>query len=783
MKVAIWPSFNPKENGEGGIRRVWEALYKHLPNYDVEIVGRFDDADVINVHADNLKTDKPVAYSNHGLYWAGYDWPLWALEANAKLIKAAKHSHALSVPSSFVHNVFARGMLLDPFVIYHGVDIEDWNPLDNHGYVFWGKTRVDPICDPEPVNKLAALCPDIRFISTFGNKDLANITTTGRLTHERSKALIQHAGVYLATVQETGGITVLEAMASGVPIVGFRHGVNAEIIEHGITGWLVDPGDYDGLREGVYYCLANRKRIGENARQAIIERFQWKDRVQDYLPFYQAAIDGVKNDNKPKVSVIVTAYNLSDYLPACLDSILQQDFPEWECIIVDDASPDECGEIAESYARKDWRFRVIHNSTNLYLAEARNTGIRCAKGGYILPLDADDELGQGTLRTLFTALEEDHNLDIVTGGFQLIEPDGKRWISSWPADNPSFDLQIRHHNQIPYASMYRRWVWERTGGYRRRWKSAEDAEFWTRAMSYGAVPAKVTKNPTLVYNNRPNSMSHTVREPDWTAWFIWSRIPQLTPFGASGEYPSQPARPVLDYDPIKISVIIPCGPNHDVFLQDAIDSITAQTFQRYEIIVVNDTGEKWFNDNNQIICPYIQGYPFVKFLDSEGRPAGPAAARNRGIRESHAPFILFLDADDFLQPLALEVMYKTIKEYGGWVYGDWLDQDGNYKEAQDFSYDSMLEKMPCSITCLFNKNDLYKIGLFDEQSLGWEDWDIMLSLTGRGICGTRIKYALFTYRYHTGTRREENYNREKQMVKWIKTKHRILYEGGCYESA
>lgn len=780
MRVYIWPEFG-KENGQGGIKRVWEALYKHLPSYDVEIVNRIEDADVVNLHADWLKTDKPIALSHHGLYWAGYEWPKWALDANAKLIKAAKHSQALSVPSRFVHNVFARGMLLNPFVLYHGVDVEDWNPVENHGYVFWGKTRVDPICDPEPVNKLAALCSDVKFISTFGDRDLANITTTGRLTHDRSKALIQHAGVYLATVQETGAITVLEAMASGVPAVGFRHGVNAEIIEHGVTGWLVDPGDYDGLREGIYLCLADRKRIGENARQAVIERFQWKDRVGDYLPFYQAAIDGVNYDNNPKVSVVVTAYNLSEYLPACLDSVLQQDFSEWECIVVNDASPDNCGQIAEAYASKDRRFRVIHNPTNLYLAESRNTGIRSAKGQYILPLDADDEIAQGTLRVLSTALDQNSDLDIATGGFQLIEPDGRRWVSHWPADDPSFNLQIRHHNQVPYASMYRKWVWERTGGYRRRWKSAEDAEFWTRAMSYGAVPAKVTKNPTLVYNNRPNSMSHTVREPDWTAWFIWSRIPQLTPFGASGEYPNQPARPVLDYDPIKVSVIIPCGPNHEIFLQDAIDSITAQTFQKYEIIVVNDTGKRWFNDDNQIICPYIQGFPFVKFLDSEGKPAGPAAARNRGIAASLAPCFVLLDADDFAQPLFLELLYRTWKHFGGWVYTDWFDQHGELKEAQDFEYDNALVKMPGPSTGIYSKADWERVGGFDESIVFWEDWDYQLTLMGHGSCGRRIKYAGFTYRYDTGTRRELSHANEDKAIKTIRKKHETLYRGGCYE--
>lgn len=770
MRVKIWPDFG-KEVGQGGIKRVNEALHKWLPEYGVEIVDDIEEADVVNVHADRIKTTKPVAYSSHGLYWKGYDWPAWALDANTKLINAVKHANAFSVPSSFVHNVFARGMRVDPFILRHGVEIEEWEPEETHNYVFWGKTRIDSICDPEPVNKLAELCPEIGFVSTFGNDDLPNITTTGRVTYERSKSILKHAGIYLATVKETGAITVLEAMASGIPPVGFRWGVNPEIIEHGVTGWLVDPGDYEGLREGLYYCLSNRDTMGENARQAVIERFQWKDRIRDYLPFYDRALNGI-NHNRPTVSVIVTAYNLEKYLPACLDSVLRQDFDSWECIIVDDASPDNCGKIADTYASKDRRFSVIHNRQNLYLAASRGQGIQSSQGKYLFPLDADDELGEGALRILSEALDQDHTLDIAFGGFELIEPNGRRWVSTWPPNNPSYEQQIKGHNQLPYASMYRREWWERVGGYKRRWQSAEDASFWTEIMSYGAVPAKVTEIPTLIYNNRPTSMSHAIPTPDWLSWCTWSRIPENTPFGASG---SLTARPVHDYDPVEVSVVIPCGPDHDQYLPDALDSLVAQTFINWEAIVINDSGERWFSDSGERLNPYIMGYPFVTWIDGD-KNEGVSVARNKGIKASKGKYVLFLDSDDFLQPLAIELLLQTVKTYGGWAYGDWLDQDGTYKESQDFSIEDALQKMPCSITCLFSKDDLELIGGFDEKAPGWEDWDLMLSLLGRDICPTKLRYGLFTYRYLSGTRREENYTREKELLKWIHAKHKKLYE-------
>lgn len=782
MRVRLWPDFG-KESGQGGIKRVNEALNKWLPHYGVEVVSDIKEADVVNVHADRIKTDKPIALSNHGLYWQGYDWQRWSYEANAKLVAGLRDSSVLSVPSRYVHNVFARGALLDPFVLYHGIELDEWTPIEKYGYVYWGKTRIDPICDPTPLNELARLCPELPFVTTFGD-NLPNITHTGKMNYDRAREVLRRASVYLATTRETGGITVLEALASGIPALGFDHGVNPEIIRHKETGFLAPVGDYAALREGLYYILENRERLAENAREFVRDRHQWRDRVRDYIPFFETAIS-TNQPVKPTVSVIVTAYNLESYLPACLDSILRQGFEDWECIIVDDASPDSCGRIADDYAKRDSRFKVIHNHTNQYLAEARNLGIRASSGKYILALDADDEAGDNALGILAQSLENDLSIDIATGSFELIEPDGRHWVSTWPSDTPTYDLQIKHRNQVPYASMYRRWVWERTGGYRRRWKSAEDAEFWTRAMSYGAVPAKVTDVPTLVYNNRPNSMSHVTKEPNWTSWFPWAIHPQFTPFAASGTPPvGMPCRPIPDYNPPRVSVIIPVGPKHDVYLQDSIDSIVAQTFQDWECIVVNDTGKTWLKDG-KVINPHLAGYPFVKIVDSgiNQKPQGPASARNRGIEAASAPAFVLLDADDYAQPLFLDVLYKHWQTYGGWAYCDWYDQEGNLKQAQEFDFDRSLQKMPGPSTGIYGKADWELVGGFDEDAAGWEDYIYILSLMNKGICGERIRYPGFTYRYHTGTQREADFADHKELLKYIHNKFEKLYENGEHKMA
>jgi glycosyltransferase involved in cell wall biosynthesis len=777
MRVKIWPSISPKDTGEGGIRRVIEAQYKHLPALGIEIVEDIHKADIVNVHADSIETDLPIAASSHGLYWSGYEWDSWCYEANARLIEVMKRSAATSAPSKWVANTFARGMLLNPFVLYHGVELEEWEPKKNLGYVLWAKNRTDSICTPEPLNTLALLAPDIPFLTTYGTQS-PNIKVLGKVNYEQSKQLIQNAAVYLATVMETGGITVLEAAAAGVPSLGFNWGANSELIIHKETGYLVEPGDYNGLLEGLRYCFDNRDRLGSAAREHTSLHYRWEKRIADYLPFFESAKMGSALSGKvsAKVSVIITAYKLEEYLPAAIESILNQTLKDFELIIVDDNSPDRCGAIADEYAEKDSRIKVIHNHTNQYLADARNTGISQSVGEYIIPLDADDKLSPQSLELMVNALEKNRLIDIATGSFELIEPDGRIWQSGWPPENPSYDNQIKNMNQVPYASLYRRWVWERTGGYRRRMKSAEDAEFWTRAMSYGAVPAKVTDVPTLIYNNRPNSMSHSIATPDYNRWYTWRKYPEFTPFAASGTPPYDRASwPVLPYGPAKISVVIPCGPNHDVFLQDALDSLIAQTFQNWEVIIVNDTGKKWYNEG-KLVNRYLQGFPFARIIDSQGSPNGPAWARNQGIQQASADYIFFLDADDFLQPLALDVLYKVVKELGGYAYGDFYDQEGSYKETLDWDCEYLKVKMLGPIIGLFKKSDLDLIKGFDDNIEGFEDWDLQLSLLERGICGTRIKYPVFTYRYHTGQRRDRDVAMAEKLVKIVRDKHRTLYE-------
>jgi len=107
--------------------------------------------------------------------------------------------------------------------------------------------------------------------------------------------------------------------------------------------------------------------------------------------------------NNKLISIIVPVYKVEPYLHRCVDSILNQTYKNMEIILVDDGSPDRCGEICDEYAKKDNRIKVIHKE-NGGLSEARNFGIDIAKGRYISFLDSDDWIHKKYISELYKLL-------------------------------------------------------------------------------------------------------------------------------------------------------------------------------------------------------------------------------------------------------------------------------------------------------------------------------------------------------------------------------------------
>ena len=768
------------KNDESGIRRVAEAYYKYLPEFDIEFVGPSDSCDVKAIHAGMAGPECDVSHL-HGLYWtADYPAQSWEWKANRNVIQTLYHAKRVTVPSAWVAETLQRDMRFTPHVVGHGIDWQAWQHNDDYQkYVLWNKNRSADVCSPEPVSRLAERFPDINFVATFASNGApSNIQTTGVIPHPQMKRLVQQAGIYLATTKETFGIGTLEAMASGVPVLGFRWGGTAELVQHGVNGYLADPLDYDDLAEGLAYCMQYRDTLGQNGA-LLAQRYGWREVAAQLADIYRLAAV----TEPPTVSVIVPVYNKSEAaLLRAVKSALAQTYDKLtRIIVIDDGSTN-----GVDYEKA---LRELHDGSVTYqkkhnggVAEARNFGIGLTDTKYICCLDADDAIEPAFIETCVKALEKDRTLGIAYTALKWVKPDGSEGISAWPGEY-DYNEQLKRKNQVPCCCVYKREMWSRLGGYKGRYcprgAGTEDAEFWTRAGAYGYRAERVTAEPLFVYswqNPESTTRQEGYYEVDWLAWHPWVND-GMHPL-ASVATPPRFAHPVREYDQPEISVIIPVGPGHETHVRSALDSLEAQTFRNWEAIVVYD-GAKADNFT-------ATAYPYTHIIALDENH-GAGYARNRGAEKARAKLLLFLDADDILLPGALRAMLDTWDVTQNAVYTDhlgaaiiddisaltegergnvtfWDNKTGEIlfkRRALDFDCDRAAlqpdTKAPyiwCNITTLHPRKWWKELGGFDEKMPSWEDWDYWLRMAWAGHCFTRVTEPLMTYRYYTGERRQ-----------------------------
>lgn len=202
----------------------------------------------------------------------------------------------------------------------------------------------------------------------------------------------------------------------------------------------------------------------------------------------------------PKISIIVPCYNQAQYLDEALQSVLDQTYTNWECIIVNDGSPDNTEEVAKKWIEIDNRFKYLFKE-NGGLSSARNAGIIVAQGMYILPLDADDKIALNYVSLGIQSFQTDASLKVVYSGAEKFGNETGIW------DLQPFSLKaIALENMIFCSAIYSKGDWERIGGYDINMiHGYEDWEFWIALLKNGG---KVKRLDIIgfYYRMKPNSM-------------------------------------------------------------------------------------------------------------------------------------------------------------------------------------------------------------------------------------------------------------------------------------
>lgn len=191
--------------------------------------------------------------------------------------------------------------------------------------------------------------------------------------------------------------------------------------------------------------------------------------------------------NNPSVSIIVPCYNQAQYLDEALQSVFQQTYMNWECIIVNDGSPDNTELVAKEWVEKDNRFVYLFQE-NMGICSARNLGITYAKGKFILPLDGDDKIANEYLRLGINEFNADESLALVYANAAFFGAS----TGVWNLANFEFKNFLLH-NCIYCSAIFKKEDFFKVGGYDAAMKyGLEDWEFWISILSLYEIP-KVKK--------------------------------------------------------------------------------------------------------------------------------------------------------------------------------------------------------------------------------------------------------------------------------------------------
>ena len=225
-----------------------------------------------------------------------------------------------------------------------------------------------------------------------------------------------------------------------------------------------------------------------------------------------------------------------------------------------------------------------------------------------------------------------------------------------------------------------------------------------------------------------------------------------------------------------LSIIMPCY-NQAQYIDEAIQSVIRQTYKDWELIIVDDGST---DDSFSIAKRYAQSDIRIKAFSQEN--GGPSKARNNGVKRSSGKYIMFFDSDDrlALQYLDIGVQYMTSHPECTVFYSR-LKRFGKMNDEVGIHFISYEQELCVSslfLTCIIKRSDFVRIGGFDEQMKGYEDWEMFIRLLYHNDNVYQYPEIMFFYRWNMdeGSVNLQAIRRSKEIMEYIYDKNRAIYD-------
>lgn len=389
------------------------------------------------------------------------------------------------------------------------------------------------------------------------------------------------------------------------------------------------------------------------------------DGIHNYNNWILSKLDKLKVDeayeeeqptieSHPLISIVMPVYNPPlRYLKDALESVLNQNYPNWQLCIADDNSPNEkVKKLLRAYAVKDKRIEIVFRPMNGHISATSNSALELVKGEYVLFMDHDDLITRNCLWEVVKAIDANHNPDIIYSDEDKVNEhqfhQSAYFKPDWSPDH------LLASNYIGHVCVMKKSLIDTIGGFRIGYEGSQDYDLLLRATE---LTNKIVHIPKVLYHWRIHQLSAAAGEDVKPYAYIAAKKAledSLNRRGLAGKvrYLSGLRGYRIDFEVKKwdkVNIIIPTKDQTEL-LKNAVDSILSRTnYPNYEILILNNNSTTKELEN--FLQDYTSRYPAkIRSLDAHFS-FNFSKLMNIGVKETVGEFVLFLNNDiEIIEP-------------------------------------------------------------------------------------------------------------------------------------
>lgn len=488
------------------------------------------------------------------------------------------------------------------------------------------------------------------------------------------------------------------------------------------------------------------------------EEINQRERIyNEWINLVEKNIEIKEFDYNPLISIVMPIYNVDkNILKDAIDSVVNQLYINWELILVDDCSTNNCIDVLNIY-RDNQKIKIFKNNKNSGISYSTNVGLKNATGVYVGFLDCDDVLSLNALQEVVKTININKDIKIVYSDYDLLSVDGKNKTNPFFKPDYSPDT-LWWNNYISHFVLYRKDLIDKVGEFNSELDGSQDYDYILRAVE-NVDYKEIAHIDKVLYHWRTRKESvafSNSAKPYAIDAAVKARNNAIKRRNIKGHLNSDGDINKIIYDDLNtgVSIIIPSKDNFDS-LKLCIESIINITkYNNYEIIVVDNGSNE---DNKKLISDYLNNnnIKYIYFI----KPFNYSYMCNIGVKNSNMPVLCFLNDDieitdeNWLSIMVGQAIQKCTGAVGAKLYypnsnliqhcgvGNYLGGPGHYLQGMKDDIDHYYSRNKANYNviavtgaCIVIEKDKFieVNGYRQELDINYNDVDLCMRLYDNG---------------------------------------------------